>query len=80
MGTKHSSKETRDRAKKLAAEIGATHLEVDIDEIVSGFVKSIKPIIGREPNFVKHGGTMTEDLALQNVQARSRMVMSYLLA
>ena len=32
------------------------------------------------PRFQSQGGTMTEDLALQNIQARVRMVVSYMLA
>ena len=32
------------------------------------------------PKFEARGGTMTEDLALQNIQARSRMVLAYLMA
>jgi len=32
------------------------------------------------PRFASRGGTMTEDLALQNIQARLRMVTAYLMA
>ena len=35
---------------------------------------------GRLPRFTSRGGSAGEDLALQNVQARLRMVMSYFLA
>ena len=33
-----------------------------------------------EPKFKKEGGTWRTDLALQNIQARTRMVLSYFLA
>ena len=35
---------------------------------------------GLVPKFAVHGGTNQQDLALQNIQARIRMVMSYLCA
>merc|ERR1719228_506363 len=35
---------------------------------------------GKMPQFSAHGGSVRENLALQNVQARSRMVMAYLFA
>lgn len=34
----------------------------------------------KTPRFRIHGGTDQENLALQNIQARTRMVMSYLFA
>mmetsp|Transcript_2496 Transcript_2496/g.3794 ORF Transcript_2496/g.3794 Transcript_2496/m.3794 type:complete len:245 (+) Transcript_2496:112-846(+) len=80
MGTTNSSKETRDRAKKLANEIGAYHLDISIDSIVSSMVELFTTITGRTPKFKVHGGTTQENLALQNIQARLRMVLSYLLA
>jgi NAD+ synthase (glutamine-hydrolysing) len=35
---------------------------------------------GRLPSFSSLGGTAVEDVALQNIQARSRMVLAYLMA
>lgn len=37
-------------------------------------------ISGKRPIFKIFGGTSTENLALQNLQARARMVVSYLFA
>jgi NAD+ synthase (glutamine-hydrolysing) len=37
-------------------------------------------VCGESPRYVAQGGTMTEDLALQNIQARLRMVLAYLCA
>lgn len=34
----------------------------------------------KKPQFKTHGGSITENLALQNIQARSRMVLSYFLS
>ena len=39
-----------------------------------------KELTSREPKFKNQGGTLAEDLALQNIQARSRMVFGYMLA
>lgn len=78
--SKHSSEETRTRAERLAEEIGATHLEISIDEIVSSFEKLASKALSKSPKYKVHGGSHTENLALQNIQARSRMVCAYLLA
>jgi len=79
MQSKHSSEDTKRRARDLAAEIGATHLEVSIDDICDGFLKGTEGVIPK-PKFLSQGGTLGEDLALQNLQARSRMVLGYYLA
>jgi len=80
MQSKHSSEDTRRRARQIAEEIGSTHQEVSIDEICDGFMKGTQSVIKEKPKFVSEGGTMGEDLALQNLQARSRMVLCYYLA
>lgn len=80
MGTKNSSRATRRRAKQLAAEVGAYHLEVGIDRIVGAWVGLFERATGKRPQFRAHGGSAAENLALQNIQARSRMVLAYFLA
>lgn len=80
MGTKNSSPDTRARAKALAGQIGASHLDVNIDSIVEAMQKLFVTITGQTPRFKAHGGTNAENLALQNIQARLRMVLAYLLA
>jgi NAD+ synthase (glutamine-hydrolysing) len=80
MGTSNSSAETRDRAKRLAAEVGSYHLDVNIDTMVSSMVGVFEMITGKRPQFRAHGGTNAENLALQNIQARLRMVLAYMLA
>lgn len=78
--TSHSSEETRSRAEQLAKEIGSTHLEICIDDIVQAFEKLAATTFKKMPKYKVHGGSATENLALQNIQARSRMVCAYLLA
>jgi len=80
MGTANSSAETRDRSAKLAAQLGAYHAPAVIDPMISALLQVFKAITQREPRFEKNGGTLAEDLAMQNIQARSRMVLSYMLA
>jgi NAD+ synthase (glutamine-hydrolysing) len=80
MGTQNSSRETRRRAKRLAAEIGATHLDLKIDGVVTAVTKLFIRTTGRTPRFKGRGGSEAENLALQNIQARLRMVLSYLFA
>jgi NAD+ synthase (glutamine-hydrolysing) len=82
MGTEYSSKETCENAKFLSKELGATHLDVKIDKILQAFQETFTDTLGKElkPKFLSQGGTYEEDIALQNIQARTRMVFGYLLA
>ncbi|KAI9096181.1 hypothetical protein DFS34DRAFT_157092 [Phlyctochytrium arcticum] len=80
MGTSNSSNETRTRAKHLAEKLGSYHLDINMDTIVAGFLAIFKFATGKTPEYKVHGGTETENLALQNIQARSRMVLAYMFA
>jgi len=80
MGTVNSSDQTRSRAKSLAAEIGSFHYDINIDIIIDALVKVFVNTTEKTPNFKVNGGTWLEDLALQNIQARIRMVLSYFFA
>lgn len=80
MGTENSSKETRARAKKLALEIGSYHIDMNMDTLVTAVVNVFQVATGHTPIFKIFGGSQTENLALQNIQARLRMVLSYLFA
>ena len=80
MGTANSSAETRSRAQRLAEGIGAYHYAFDIDSLVTGVLTLFHAVTQRTPRFRVHGGTPAENLALQNIQARLRMVLAYLFA
>jgi len=80
MGTKHSSQETRERARRIAEEIGSYHISVNIDNPVEAFISLFVKTTSETPRFNVEGGSNAEDTALQNVQARVRMVYSYMLA
>ncbi|KAI9726823.1 MAG: glutamine-dependent NAD(+) synthetase [Chrysothrix sp. TS-e1954] len=81
MGTSNSSADTRGRAKELADAVGAYHTALEMDPVVSAFVTLFKMVSGGLGlRYKVHGGSQTENLALQNLQARSRMIVSYLLA
>uniref|UniRef100_A0A7S4AGJ1 NAD(+) synthase (glutamine-hydrolyzing) n=1 Tax=Pseudo-nitzschia australis TaxID=44445 RepID=A0A7S4AGJ1_9STRA len=80
MGTVNSSQNTTNRAKRLGKAIGSYHLTVPIDLMVDAVTKVFCLATGQTPQFLVMGGTMAEDLALQNIQARLRMVTAYLFA
>jgi NAD+ synthase (glutamine-hydrolysing) len=80
MGTENSSADTRGRAKALAGAIGAYHVDMNMDTAVSAVQTIFGTVFGRKPRFKVHGGTEAENLALQNIQARLRMVLAYLFA
>ncbi|KAI1366300.1 glutamine-dependent NAD(+) synthetase [Xylaria arbuscula] len=75
-----SSKETRQRAKDLAARIGAYHMDVNIDSMFHSAKDILTQATGFTPKFKVYGGSNTQNLALQNIQARSRMVLTYYFA
>ena len=80
MGTTNSSKDTRTRAKILAGDIGAYHKDLSIDSVVGALTSLFTTVTKFTPQFRVHGGSNTENLALQNIQARLRMVVAYLFA
>ncbi|ANB15267.1 glutamine-dependent NAD(+) synthetase [Sugiyamaella lignohabitans] len=80
MGTENSSNETRARAKALANDIGSYHVDMNIDTVVTAVRKLFETVTGKSPQYKVHGGSQPENLALQNIQARLRMVLAYLFA
>lgn len=80
MGTKNSSAETRARAKELSEKIGSYHVDLNMDTLVAAVVSVFEVATGKKPIFKIFGGSQTENLALQNIQARLRMVLAYLFA
>ena len=80
MGTDNSSRATESRAKRLGEVIGSYHHSIKIDVAVAAMIKIFSLATGKSPRFSSLGGTISEDLALQNIQARIRMVTAYLFA
>ncbi|CEP21050.1 unnamed protein product [Cyberlindnera jadinii] len=80
MGTENSSAETRARAKELSEKIGSYHVDLNMDTLVAAVVSVFEVATGKRPIFKIFGGSQTENLALQNIQARLRMVLAYLFA
>lgn len=65
-GTENSSKETRVSAKALAESMGARFYDVDINGLVEQYTHLIENQIDRKLSW------KTDDIALQNIQARVR--------
>jgi NAD+ synthase (glutamine-hydrolysing) len=72
--TKNSSETTRAAARAVAEALGASHLELDVDPIVETYVSKVEAALGRKFSFE------TDDIALQNVQARVRAPSVWLIA
>ena len=73
-GTVNSSDDTYNSAKELADSLGAVFFNWGIDEEVTGYVGKIEHALGRPLTW------QTDDLALQNIQARVRAPGIWLLA
>lgn len=82
MGTANSSDTTRRRAFDIAEQIGSFHKEAPIDAMVNSALHVYASFVsdGTMPRFSSAGGSVSENLALQNIQARMRMVLAYQLA
>lgn len=80
MGTENSSTETKERATQLAAAIGSYHMGITIDAAVAACLQVFTFVTGHFPKYESKGGCARQNLALQNIQARLRMVFSYLFA
>jgi len=72
--TKNSSNTTFQAAKEIAQAVSASFIAWDIDKLVENYVEIVEKAIGRHLNW------QTDDLALQNIQARSRSPSVWLLA
>jgi NAD+ synthase (glutamine-hydrolysing) len=70
----NSSPVTREAAARVAAALGATHVELDIAPMVAGYVNMVEKAMGRRLDWAG------DDLALQNIQARARAPGVWLLA
>lgn len=78
MGMKQqSSSETRQRAKDLAEATGSYHVNLDIDDAYNAQKNLVTSALDFEPKFKVHGGSHQENITLQCLQARIRMVTAY---
>jgi len=73
-GTKNSSETTLQAAKELAQSIGAKFHSWKIDDEVNSYEKKIENALGRNLTWE------TDDIAKQNIQARARSPIIWLLA
>ena len=73
-GTKNSSKETLESAQKLAESIGAEFAQWRLDEILEKTHDTIEKVLGRKLSWDE------DDIALQNIQARSRSPLIWMMA
>lgn len=72
--TRNSSQLTRDAAAGVARHLGAQFLEWNVDSLVQDYIGLVSRVLGREL------GWRTDDVALQNIQARTRAPGIWLLA
>ena len=73
-GTENSSDTTRSAAKGLAEGLGATFFDVDIQDVVNSYTHLTQGIIGRDLSWE------SDDITLQNIQARTRAPMVWMIA
>ncbi len=72
--TQHSGDVTRNAAAGLAEAVGARHFEWSVDGAVAAYLGAVESALGRSLSWE------TDDVALQNIQARSRSPGIWILA
>ncbi len=72
--TPQSGEATRSAARRVAEALGARHHECDVGPLVAGYVERAEAALGRPLDWAR------DDVALQNVQARTRSPMAWMLA
>ncbi|BAM03360.1 NAD(+) synthase [Phycisphaera mikurensis] len=72
--TRNSGNATKHAAESLAAGIGATHHHADVEPLVAGYTERAEACFGRKLAWE------TDDVALQNIQARVRSPLAWMLA
>lgn len=72
--TRNSSAVTRQAAEEVARSIGASFMALEIDSLVDGYVHTVEGALGRSLEW------STDDIALQNIQARVRSPGAWLVA
>ncbi len=72
--TRNSSETTLHAAQEVSGAIGAEMLRWDVDGLVEGYVRTVSEATGKSLSWD------TDDLALQNIQARARGPAAWLLA
>jgi NAD+ synthase (glutamine-hydrolysing) len=82
--TRVSSAAARARARTVAETLGADHLELDLQPAVDALAEASRGVAPAGTDgrlrFEAEGGDPADDRALQNLQARLRMVAGYLVA
>ena len=73
-GTKNSSSKTRRAATEVAEQLGATFFDLDVDFLVDGYTDLITKAMKLKLSW------KTDDIALQNIQARVRSPSVWLIA
>lgn len=73
-GTRNSSQATFDSARELAEDVGATFHHWQVDEEVESYTRKIEKALQQDLNWE------TDDITLQNIQARARSPIIWMLA
>lgn len=80
LASPYSGDTTTNRAIEIGEHIGSTHFNMKMNDILDSLTELITEHLKFTPRFKSQGGHWMEDIALQNIQARCRMIYSYLMA
>lgn len=80
MGSHNNSGASSKQSRAVAEEIGSRHLDVSINGVVSALLSVFQTLTGKCLRKKEGGGRGVEKSALQNMEARSRMAVAFMLA
>merc|ERR1712196_230294 len=80
LGTSGDDTKAKERAESVAKQVGATHRSCDFSKIYQAFRDWIPKNLPFNPRSTSEGGSAKENLILHNLQARLRMVLTYMIA
>jgi NAD+ synthase (glutamine-hydrolysing) len=72
--TRNSSAITREAARAVAQALPATHVELEVDDVCDSYIRKTEAVLGRRLTWE------SDDVTLQNIQARSRGPSVWMLA
>lgn len=75
--SKHSSSNTQEYAEILSKEINSYHITYPIDKLYQFYKDIGEEFLNKKLQFKSEGGSNYEDMCLQNIQSRNRMLLVY---
>lgn len=78
--SQNSTEKTQECAEKLSKAINSYHVTFPIDKLFEFYKQMGENFLNKKLQFKSEGGSTYEDICLQNIQSRNRMLLTYFLS